>query len=80
MSEKTIRGMTENALKGKYNGGSVPLGFRVDSEQHFQLDPLTASIVKEKLEALEDEKSHAYDTNLICSSSQRTTRNTPLRA
>ena len=54
LSEKVIRGMTENALKGKYNGGSVPLGFRVDSEQYFQPDPLTAPIVKEMFQRYAD--------------------------
>ena len=47
LSEKVLRGLTENALKGKYNGGALPLGYMTDSEQHFQIDPLTAPIVQE---------------------------------
>ncbi len=47
LSEKVIRGMKENALKCKYNGGTVPIGYVVDSEHHFQLDPLTAPFVLE---------------------------------
>lgn len=47
LSEKVIRGMTENALKCKYNGGTLPLGYQVDSEQFFQIDPLTAPFVLE---------------------------------
>ena len=27
LSEKVVRGMTENVLKGKYNGGAVPIGY-----------------------------------------------------
>lgn len=42
LSEKIIRGLTENALKCKYNGGTLPLGYVIDSEQYYQLDPLTA--------------------------------------
>ncbi|MBR4435669.1 MAG: recombinase family protein [Clostridia bacterium] len=45
LSEKVIRGMTENALKRKYNGGILPLGYTIDSERHFQVDPLTAPAV-----------------------------------
>lgn len=45
LSEKVVRGMTENALKGKYNGGSVPMGYVIDNEQHFQIDPITAPII-----------------------------------
>lgn len=45
LSEKVTRGLTENALKCKYNGGGLPVGYTVDSEQNFQLDPLTAPAV-----------------------------------
>ena len=47
LSEKVIRGMTDNALKCKYNGGSLPVGYVIDDEQHFQIDPLTAPFVLE---------------------------------
>ena len=47
LSEKVVRGMTENALKGKYNGGAVPIGYVIDAEQHFQPDALTAPFVAE---------------------------------
>ena len=47
LSEKVIRGMTDNALKCKYNGGTLPIGYTIDSEQHFLLDPLTAPFVLE---------------------------------
>lgn len=47
LSEKVIRGMTENALKCKYNGGSLPIGYIVDEEQHFQIDPLKAPFILE---------------------------------
>ena len=32
LSEKVVRGMTENVLKGKYNGGTIPIGFKVDED------------------------------------------------
>ena len=47
LAEKVIRGLTENALKCKFNGGTLPLGYTIDSEQHFQIDPLTAPAVLE---------------------------------
>lgn len=47
LSEKVVRGMTENALKSKYNGGTLPIGYQIDSDQCFQLDPLTAPFVRE---------------------------------
>lgn len=39
--------MTENTLKSKYNGGTLPIGYQIDSDQCFRLDPLTASFVRE---------------------------------
>ena len=47
LAEKVTRGMTENALKCKFNGGSMPIGYVIDEEQHFQIDPLTAPFVLE---------------------------------
>lgn len=47
LSEKVIRGMTDNALKCKFNGGTKPVGYVIDEEQHFQLDPLTSPFVLE---------------------------------
>jgi site-specific DNA recombinase len=47
LSEKVIRGMTENALKCKYNGCGIPIGFFIDNLQHFQIDPMAAELVKE---------------------------------
>ena len=47
LSEKVIRGMTENALKGMFTGGAVPVGYRIDENQRFQTDPLTAPLIAE---------------------------------
>lgn len=37
LAEKGSRGHNhkENALKAKFNGGPVPLGYRIDSEHHY---------------------------------------------
>ena len=47
LSEKVTRGMTENALKCKYNGGGLPVGYKIDSEQRYQINPLTSPAVLE---------------------------------
>ena len=54
LAEKVVRGMTENALKCKYNGGTPPLGYVIDSEQYFQIDPLTAPFVLEAFERYDE--------------------------
>ena len=32
--EKVIRGMTENALKGKFTGGAIPFGYIINADHH----------------------------------------------
>lgn len=45
LAEKVIRGMTDNALKCKYNGGTLPVGYTVDANQFYQIDPVVAPVV-----------------------------------
>lgn len=47
LSEKVARSMTENALKCKFNGGTLSISYQIHSNQHFQLDPLSAPFVRE---------------------------------
>ena len=47
LAENVNRGMEENALKGVFNGGVVLLGYTLDHEKHFQIDPITAPAVLE---------------------------------
>jgi len=47
LSVKVKRGHKENALKCKANGGTLLLGYRVNAEQYYEIDPLTAPIVQE---------------------------------
>lgn len=42
---KTSRGMTENAIKGKFNGGSVTFGYTIDENRLFHPDTIYAPIV-----------------------------------
>ena len=47
LSVKVKRGQKENALKCKANGGTIPFGYKVNTERHYEIDPLTAPIVLE---------------------------------
>ena len=47
LAEKINRGLTENALKGKINGGTVTLGYKLTKEQTFEIDEELAPFVKE---------------------------------
>ena len=45
LAQKINRGMTENALKCKYNGGTLPIGYTIDENQFFKIDPVAATAV-----------------------------------
>ena len=54
LSQKVRRGMDLNAEKCLSFGGRPGLGFKVDSEKHFQIDPETAPYVREIFERYAD--------------------------
>lgn len=47
LAVKINRGLTENALKGKINGGTVTFGYRLTKEQTYEIDEDQAVIVRE---------------------------------
>jgi len=59
LSIKVKRGMTENALKCKHNGGRPPLGYVVDDDRQYQIDSDTEPIAKEIFERYADGESVA---------------------
>ena len=54
LSEKVIRGMTENALKGKFSGGAIPFGYTINADRRFEIDPLTVPFVAEAFQRYND--------------------------
>lgn len=47
LAEKIGRGLTENALKGRMNGGSIPMGYRLTKEKSLEVVDSEAAIVVE---------------------------------
>ena len=46
LAENVMRGMTENALEGKWPGGVVPLGYKLDEQHHLVIDGPKAEVVR----------------------------------
>lgn len=46
LKEKVTRGMTENALEGKFNGGRIPLGFKKNDDLTLAINEDEASLVR----------------------------------
>ena len=57
LSQNIRRGMEGNALLAKYNGGSIPLGLRVNAERKFEPCPDTKGIVQKIFTDIADGRS-----------------------
>ena len=57
LKEKVVRGLTINAEKCKWNGGTLPIGYTVDEEQHLQSNPETAPFVLETFKMYDEGKT-----------------------
>ena len=78
LSEKVARGMTENALKCKFNGGTIPIGYVIDEDQHFQIDPLTAPFILETYKRYNDGATMTELRDWLNAQGVRNTRGNPL--
>lgn len=50
LAQKIKRGMTENALAGRWSSGSVPLGYTKTADKKLEINPDTGPIVREIFE------------------------------
>jgi len=79
LSEKVIRGLTENALKCKYNGAGVPVGYYIDDEQYFQINETTAPLIVEAFKMYaDDRKSVRQIVNVLNEKGLVTSYNKPM--
>jgi hypothetical protein len=46
--------MTENALKCKFNGGNLAVGYCIDTDKYFQIDEATAPLIREAFQRYAD--------------------------
>lgn len=49
-AQKSMRGKRETALKGKYNGGGVLWGYKIDKNNHYIIDRKVSPIIKDIFE------------------------------
>ena len=74
LAVKVVRGMTENALKSKFNGGNYTFGYIIDENKHFKPDPLTAPIVVEIFQKYADGATIQSVADYLKSKNIRTTK------
>jgi len=79
LSEKVRRGLTENALKCKWNGGGWPVGYYIDDDRHLQVDPSTAPYVLEAYKRYAEGETILEIVNWLNGSGVQTYRKLPFR-
>ena len=77
MAQKIRRGHKVNAEKCVYNGGNIPLGYKIDSERHYQIDEVTAPIVRKVFAQYADGKSIVDIVEELNANGLRTFKGTP---
>ena len=79
LAQKVNRGMRENALKARSNGGTIPLGYRLDEKHRLKIDPLTAPVVREVFQRYADGENLRTIIRSLNERGIRTSRNYPFR-
>lgn len=77
LAQKIKRGMHESALKCQSTGSGSPLGYRVDEQKHFQIDPESAQTVQTIFEQYIKGESNAAICELLNSRGLRTAQGKP---
>lgn len=54
LAQNVLRGMNQKAEQGKYMGGTVPLGYKIDKDKNYVIDENSAFIVKQIYEMYAD--------------------------
>lgn len=73
-AQNVIRGMTENALKCKFNGSGCPLGYKITPDKYFAVDPVGEKIVQEIFTMYADGKTSAEIIRYCNSKGYKTSR------
>lgn len=77
LSQNIHRGQLISAQKLKYLGGTIPLGYRIDDEKHFQLDPDTAPIAQQIFKRYAEGETESEIIKWLNDKGIRTTRKKP---
>lgn len=77
LAQKIKRGMNESALKCQSTGPGRPLGYRVDAQKHYVIDPETAPVVQAIFQMFIDGKSNAAICEYLNSRGLKTKQGNP---
>lgn len=78
-SDRVVMAHKHLARDCKYLGGHVPLGYRIDDQKHYQLDPVAAPVVRHVFEMYMARSGYAPILDYLNSAKLETTRKTPFK-
>ena len=78
LKEKVVRGLSVNASKCKWNGGTLPIGYVVDEEQHLQPNPTTAPFILETFKMYDEGKTVTEIRDYLNSKGLTNTKGKPI--
>jgi len=74
LSEKIVRGLTDNALKGKATNGSPGLGYKIGPDKKLVIDELEAPIIKQIFEMFAEGHTYTEIVNTLNEMGYKTKR------
>ncbi len=77
LAREVFKGMKENALKAKFNGGTPPLGYDIDETNRYVINIKEAEIVKKIFQLFVEGFSYQEMADILNQQGHRTKRDTP---
>ena len=77
LSQNVRRGMKTSAQKGRYTGGTCPLGYKIDENKKYVIDPKQAPIVREIYQLYAEGKTITEIVKILNDKGLRTSRGQP---
>lgn len=79
LSRGVKRGMHENALKCMITGGYMPLGYKKTEDKRYEIDPVTAPIVREIFDLYANGKSQRQIVDILNEKGYKTVKGKPFK-
>ena len=77
LSQNVRRGMKTSAQKGRYTGGTCPLGYKIDETKKYVIDPKQAPIVREIYQLYAEGKTITEIVKILNDKGLRTSKGQP---
>ena len=77
LSQNVRRGMKNSAQKGRYTGGTCPLGYTINADKKYEVDPKYAPVVRDIFQLYSEGKTITEIVKILNDKGLRTSRGHP---